>query len=268
MRRWLVGAVGAAVMAATGTPASADGVDKDEVHSDADNIDSGVRVTVIRTGGEEIVGAVRGGRAGARQGCAWSLVYAPELEDAPYGISPGPKPHPDAQFALLLCNGTIVQPIWVAPDDIVDLDGLARNEAERYIEDVLVPVIGIGVNPAARGLVGLDSWFWVEGFDGAVTAPPITAFGLTIEVRMSSASVTWDFGDGESVAGDLGRAYPAESTVQHVHQRDGTFTITATVDLVPEYRVDGGPWLVLPDLEATATAQHEVEERQAVITNA
>ncbi len=225
-------------------------------------------MTIIRTGGEEIVGAVRGGRAGVRQGCAWSLVYAPELEDAPYGISPGPKPHPDAQFALLLCNGTIVQPIWVAPDDIIDLDGLARDEAQRYIEDVLVPVIGIGVNPAARGLVGLDSWFWVEGFDGAATAPPITAFGLTIEVRMSSGSVTWDFGDGESIAGDLGRAYPAESTVQHVHQRDGTFTITATIDLVPEYRVGGGPWLVLPDLEATATAQHDVEERQAVITNA
>ena len=130
-------------------------------------MEGAVRVTIIRTGGEEIVGAVRGGRAGVRQGCAWSLVYAPELEDAPYGISPGPKPHPDAQFALLLCNGTIVQPIWVAPDDIIDLDGLARDEAQRYIEDVLVPVIGIGVNPAARGLVGLDSWFWVEGFDGA-----------------------------------------------------------------------------------------------------
>ena len=85
---------------------------------------------------------------------------------------------------------------------------------------------------------------------------------------MSSGSVTWDFGDGESIAGDLGRAYPAESTVQHVHQRDGTFTITATIDLVPEYRVGGGPWLTLPDLQATATAQHDVEERQAVITNA
>ena len=51
-----------------------------------------------------------------------------------------------------------------------------------------------------------------------------------------------------SVAGDLGRAYPAESTVQHVHQHDGTFTITATIDLVPEYRVDGGPWITLPNL--------------------
>jgi hypothetical protein len=212
------------------------------------------------------VASVRGGGGAAQEGCAWSLVYAPELEDAPYGISPGPKPHPDAQFALLLCDGQIVQPIWVAPDDVVDLDAAAGAEAERYVEDVLGPGVRIGVNPAGRGLVGLDSWFWVEGFDGSITNPPISAFGVTIEVRMSSGSVTWDFGDGDSVVGDLGRAYPEESTVQHVHQRDGTFTIAATIDLVPEYRVDGGPWLTLPSLQATATVVHEVEERQAVIT--
>lgn len=232
----------------------------------ADTVEDAVRVTVVKSGGEHAVRSVTGGAAGSQQGCVWSLVFSPELEDTPYGTSPGPKPHPDARFALLLCNGQIVQAIWVAPTDIVDLDALARDEAQRYIEDVLVPTVRIGVNPAARGLVGLRSWFWVEGFTGSVTAPPITAFGLTIEVRMSSGSVAWDFGDGSTLDGDLGRAYPAESTVQHAHQRDGAFTITAAIDLAPEYRVDGGPWLTLPNLQATATTQHEVEERQAVIT--
>jgi len=229
-------------------------------------VEDAVRVTVIRTGGQDVVQSVRGGSAGEQVGCVWSLVFAPELEDAPYGISPGPKPHPDARFALLLCNGEIVQPIWVAPDDILDADAVARENIERYIEDVLVPAVGIGVNPAANGLVGLDSWFWIEGFDGSVTAPTIAVFGVTVDVRLSSGSVEWDFGDGTIVSGDLGRAYPAESTVQHVHQRDGTFTITATIDLVPEYRIDGGPWTTLPNLQATATVDHDVEERQAVIT--
>jgi hypothetical protein len=114
--------------------------------------------------------------------------------------------------------------------------------------------------------VGLPSWFWIDGFDGQVSAPPISAFGLTIDVRMSSGSVTWDFGDGTVETGDLGHAYPEESTVQHVHQHDGTFTITASIDLVPEYRVDGGPWITLPELQAVATAEHPVEERQAVVT--
>lgn len=266
MKRLL--AIAVALIVAVASPALADGKDKSETHADAGTITDAVRVTVVKSGGEHSVRSVTGGSAGSRQGCSWSLVFSPELEDTPYGTSPGPRPHPDARFALLLCNGQIVGPIWVAPADIVDLDAVARDEAQRYIEDVLVPTVRIGVNPAARGLVGLRSWFWVEGFTGSVTAPPITAFGLTIEVRMSSGSVAWDFGDGSTIDSDLGRAYPAESTVQHAHQRDGEFTITAAIDLVPEYRVDGGPWLTLPDLQATATTQHQVEERQAVITKA
>lgn len=258
----------ATILFALSPPVAASADDRgDLVGGDAGTIPDAVRVTIIKSGGQQSVLAVSGGSTGGREGCAWSVVFTPELEDAPYGISPGPRPHPEAQFALLLCNGEIVQAIWVAPDDIIDLDAVARDEAERYIEDVLVPTVHIGVNPAARGLVGLRSWFWVEGFDGSVTAPPISAFGLTIEVRMSSGTVTWDFGDGASLAGDLGRAYPAESTVQHAHQDDGTFTISAVIDLVPEYRVDGGPWLTLADLQATASADHDVEERQAVITH-
>ena len=240
--------------------------DKDKSGT-VETIEDAVRVTVVKTGGEHRVTSVTGGRPGQHVGCVWSLLFVPELEDVPYGISPGPMPHPDARFALLLCNGQIVQPIWVAPSDIIDLDAVARDEAQRYVEDVLVPTVRIGVNPAARGLVGLRSWFWIEGFSGSVTAPPITAFGMTIDVRMSSGSVAWDFGDGETAQGDLGRAYPAESTVQHAHQRDGEFTITAVIDLVPEYRVDGGPWLTLPNLQASAVTDHDVEERQAVITD-
>jgi hypothetical protein len=175
-------------------------------------------------------------------------------------------PRPDARFALLLCSGNIVRAIWVAPSDVVDLDAAARAEAQRYIEDVLTPVISIGVNPAAKGLAGLRSWFWIDGFTGSVTAPPIAAFGLTIDVRMSSGSVTWDFGDGIVEPGDLGRAYPEESTVQHAHRAAGSFVVTAVIALVPEFRVNGGRWTTLPNLTATATTTHQVEQRQPVIT--
>jgi hypothetical protein len=240
------------------------------VDVDAETMSDAVRVTLIKMGGSHAVASVTGGGTGAgeRAGCAWSVLFTPELDDAPYGTSPTEKPHPDARFALLLCDGVIVQPIWVAPDDVVDLDALARDEAQRHIEDVLVPTVAIGVNPGGQGLVGLASWFWVEGFTGSAMAPPITAFGLTIEVRMSSGTVTWDFGDGTRTSGDLGRAYPEPSSVQHVHQRHGTYAVSAEIALVPEYRVDGGPWLTLPPLQATAALDHPVEQRQAVITDA
>lgn len=239
---------------------------RDGVDTVLETLPDAVRVTLIRSGGEDRVAGVTGGDSAARAGCAWSVSFATDLSDTPYGDDLGPPPHPEARPALLLCDGLIVGPIWVAPADVVDLDALARDAAQRYVEDVLVPAVSIGVNPGAQGLVGLASWFWVEGFGGQVTAPPIAAFGLTVDVRMSTASVTWSYGDGTTERGDLGRAYPAESTVQHVYQRDGSFTVTAAIDLTPEYRVDGGPWLTLPDLAAVATAQHAVQERQAVVT--
>ena len=246
----------------------------DRALADGENVDAVsdrsaelVRVTIIKSGGRYGVETVSGGGSAAREGCSWSVVLAPDLSDAPYGISAGPQPHPEARFALLLCDGAIVRPIWISPQDVLDLDALAQAEAQRYIEDVLVPDLAIGVNPSANGLAGLRSWFWVEGFDGTVEAPPISAFGLTIDVRMTTGGVTWDFGDGTVEPGDLGRAYPEESTVQHAHQSDGTYTITATIDLVPEFRVDGGPWLTLPNLATVATTDHVVEQRQAVITD-
>ena len=253
-----------AVLLAGAEPSWADGEDVDNV---VETIPDAVRVTIVRVGGEDTVRSVRGAGSGAREGCGWSVVYVDDLDQVTFGMSAGPKPDPDARLALLLCDGTVVQPLWVSPRDVLDIDASAAELAQQHIEDVLEPAVEIGVNPAARGLVGLESWFWIEGFDGTVTAPPISAFGLTIEVRMSSGSISWDFGDGTVVAGDLGRPYPEESTVRHAHQHDGTFTITATIDLVPEYRVDGGSWLTLPNLQAVATTTHAVEEREAVVTD-
>ena len=233
----------------------------------AETISDRVRVTLIRIGGVESVTAVRGGSA-TQQGCVWSVLSVPDLEDAPYGTSPGPRPDPDARFALLLCNGSIVRPIWVSPADVVDVDAVARGEVERYVREVLAPAVSIGANPSTKGLAGLRSWFWVEGFSGSVTAPPISAFGLTIDVRMSLRHVRWDFGDGAVEVGDLGRAYPEESTVRHAYRDAGRYVVEAGVVLIPEYRVDGGGWITLADITAPASTIHEVEQRQPVVTDA
>lgn len=244
--------------------ALADGKNKSDVR--AGITDNGVRVTVIKIGGAYTVGGVGGGGSKVREGCTWSVVFAPELSDVPYGTSAGPKPTPEHRFALLFCNGSVTRAVWIAPADVVDVDAVASAEIERYVKDVLMPNVTIGVNPDAKGLVGLRSWFWIEGFDGFVQAPPITVFGLTIDVRMTSDDVTWNFGDGSTLEGDLGQAYPAESSIQHAHRDSGTYVIGATIHLVPEYSVNGGPWATLPNLTPTATTDLEVEEREPVLT--
>jgi len=241
--------------------------DGENVDATADTVDDAVRVTLLKAGAAYSVREV-GGVSAARSGCQWSVLFTPELSDAPYGISAGPRPDPEARFALLLCSGGIVRAIWVAPSDVTDLDAAVQAEAERYVRDVLTPAVSIGANPSAKGLAGLRSWFWVDGFSGTVTAPPITAFGLTIEVRMSAGTVTWAFGDGVTERGDLGRAYPEESSVRHAYRNAGSYAVTANIELVPEYRVNGGPWLTLPNLSATASTTHLVEQRQPVVTDA
>ncbi|MEX2293625.1 MAG: hypothetical protein WD691_07525, partial [Acidimicrobiales bacterium] len=233
----------------------------------AETVEDVVRVSIVRIGGVDAV-SVMGGGSSSQQGCVWTVVFAPALDDAAYGISPGAKPDPDARFALLLCNGSIVRPIWVSPADVVDVDGVARGEVERFVREVLAPAVSIGVNPQAKGLAGLRSWFWIDGFSGSVSAPPISAFGLTIDVRMSLRHVTWEFGDGTVEVGDLGRAYPEESTVRHAYRNAGSYAVNAAIVLIPEYRVDGGSWLTLADITAPAATTHDVEQRQPVVTDA
>lgn len=247
--------------------AGADGKDKNEPSATAETVEDVVRVTLLKAGAAYAVREVRGSSA-ERTGCRWTVLFTPDLADAPYGTSAGPKPDPAARFALLLCNGSIVRAIWVTPSDVTDLDAAVQAEAERYVREVLTPAVSIGANPSTKGLAGLRSWFWVEGFSGEVTAPPITAFGLTIDVRMSAGTVIWSFGDGITEHGDLGRAYPEESSVRHAYRDAGSYAVTADIELVPQYRVDGGPWLTLPNLTATATTTHQVEQRQPVVTNA
>src|SRR3546814_13027148 len=114
---------------------------------------------------------------------------------------------------------------------LVGVDAVAGGEAARYVEVVRARGVRSGVSPDARGLVGLRSWFWVEGFDGAAVTVPVAALGLTVNVQLSMGSVSWDFGDGTVESGSLGEAYQAASSVQHAHQADGHYAVAVSIEL-------------------------------------
>lgn len=226
-----------------------------------------VRITLVKSGDDHSVQSVSGGGTSA-VGCSWTSRPADRnglAGDVELPVTGGPG----SGLVLydVFCDGVYHSSVWVGPEDVVDVDAVVRGELERYVREVLAPVVRIGVNPSGSGLVGLASWFWIEGFSGSVAAPPISAFGMSVDVRMSSGTVRWDFGDGSVEVGDLGRAYPEESSVQHRFQRHGTYDVTAQIELVPEYSVNGGPWLTLPDLSVSAAATHPVEQRQPVLTS-
>jgi hypothetical protein len=249
--RSLLAAAVASLSLASAASAGADGPSP-ETHGGAETVDNTVRVTIEKSGGTYTMKPPPASSSSTPPACD----YEYKLRERTDGGRP---------YVIKLCEGRIVDLYEPREDEVVDLDAAAAAEAGRYVDEVVVPHVVIGANPAALGLVGLPSWFWVEGWSGSVQAAPISAYGLTIDVRMSSGSVQWNFGDGTSMSGDLGQPYPARSSVRHAFQRPGTFTVTAAIALAAEYRIDGGPWITLPPLTASAAAQHAVQERQAVL---
>ena len=49
-------------------------------------------------------------------------------------------------------------------------------------DQIPVPNVDIRINPD-RGLVGVDSWFWIEGYDGSPIEESTDAFGQQVEVE-------------------------------------------------------------------------------------
>jgi hypothetical protein len=109
------------------------------------------------------------------------------------------------------------------------------------------PNLQVGINPGT-GLTGLASWFWLAGSpqmpDATASAGP-----LTVTVHAALIDVVWDFGDGSGVSSgaDLGRAFPAQSSIQHMYQTDtfgrpGGYSVTALARYMVTYSVNGGPF--------------------------
>jgi hypothetical protein len=105
----------------------------------------------------------------------------------------------------------------------------------------------LGINPGV-GLTGLPSWFWLTGAGPQMSDATASAGPLTVTVRATFTGVTWVFGDGRGYdSPDLGRAYPAQSDVQHVYQTDtygrsSGYTVSGIMRYLVTYRVNGGAW--------------------------
>ncbi len=92
----------------------------------------------------------------------------------------------------------------------------------------------VAVNPGRIGLVGLESWLWLEPTPHAVTIHE-TDGGIDYSITATPTSADWDFGDGAraSFGGQpgYGQPYPQRSAVTHVfeaHNQEG-YLVKASV---------------------------------------
>ncbi len=79
----------------------------------------------------------------------------------------------------------------------------------------------VKANPAPPGLVGLDSWLWLDPAPAAETFTE-TVDGFDYFVTATPVGATWDFGDGDvasyGTAAGFGVAFPLQSPVTHMFQ--------------------------------------------------
>ncbi len=166
--------------------------------------------------------------------------------------------------------------------DFIGIEWVPTGELDAVFEfaleqlDISNPEIATSPSPATASLVGIDTWFWLDG--GMVpVAETISVLGGAITVTLTArpVSVTFATGDGATVAcPDGGRPYApgATSSCTHVYERSSAgqegdvYPVTATVTWEGAYTVNVGGGESLGTVERESATTLPVAEGQAVVT--
>lgn len=180
--------------------------------------------------------------------------------------------HPDERSFYLYCDGAYVGIVWRKIDNGADPSKPVppREVAMNIRDEIPIPQVTVRVNPN-DGLVGSESWFWIEGYSGQPISESTDAFGQLVDVEASVTRFEWGFGDGVTTSSlSPGRAYPERSEVRHVYERSSAGTregypVQVAFVFAVRYRVGGGPWIELPGITRSTSVRYTVRESQAVI---
>lgn len=189
-------------------------------------------------------------------------------EGNPMGLSFVPPSDDEVAF-WLICNGETVGMVIRKvgpPRPRSEVEG--EDLVSRLREEIPMPDATIRVNPDS-GLVGTESWFWIEGYSGQTLTHSTNAFGQTVEIEAMVTKYEWSFGDGATLVGTTpGHPYPARSEVRHTYERSsaGGYTVNVRFVFGVRYRLAGGAWTELNGITRDTSAVYPVRESQAVIS--
>jgi hypothetical protein len=174
-----------------------------------------------------------------------------------------------------------------------------RALALRLEQELAFPPIALKANPDP-GIAQLESWFWVQGYqgevrttsgtasethtecrlnDGAVECRPVTN-SIIVDLQETPTQYVWDFGDGRTAKdgnpasftspSGLGRAYTdpyTPSPVLHKYVESSLkvyeqsgFPITLHITWRAAFRVNSGGWQNLGPVTGTFSSRHQVRE--------
>lgn len=189
------------------------------------------------------------------------------------GLGPVSLPGPPGMVPYsLTCDDGTSTVVWRKENPGNTSPVSAPQDVARHLrEEIPVPKVDIKVNPSI-GLVGAESWFWIEGYSGQPIADSTDAFGQLVEVEAKATRYDWSFGDGVVFSSDsVGAAYPNRSEIRHTYERSSAATgigypVRVNFVFAVRYRVGGGSWIDLPGISRTAGFRYPVRETQAVIS--
>jgi hypothetical protein len=259
----LVAVTLATVAAATLLPASRAAANDRGPEVSAGTDDRGAGVHVIERSVSD--GAGNSGHA-SRDGCTRTYVATSDLfykfPQARFDVPLGPAPSLFHQAYDVYCGSTYLATVWAIPQTAAAAIG--AQLARELLARLEFPPVHIAANPA-RGLTGLASWFWIAGTDGAPITLSRTDLGISVDLEVRLAGVTWDFGDGTHVDAGLGRAFPAPSDVAHTFETRGRHTVRAAFRFTARYRVDGGAFTDLGPVPRTVAQTYDVVEVRGLL---
>src|ERR671930_2586920 len=136
--------------------------------------------------------------------------------------------------------------------------GVSLAQVFEAIRRVRLPGGTIGATPNVRGLVNLESFFWVRGAE----QPPVDlqVGGSTVHAEFRVVEYRWSFGDGSTLATE-GPGTEGLGSEVHVAYRDrGTFRVTVQVAWTAEAFLDGRRVGEVGDLASQAATSYPVAE--------
>jgi hypothetical protein len=122
----------------------------------------------------------------------------------------------------------------------------------------------VQATPAGRGLVNLQTYFWVTGV-GARDTGPVTQDGFTLRIQATPEDVWWDFGDGARDGYGLGQP-GRTSDVGHTYRQPGRYTARVWIGWRVTFTADGQVVQVPGAFQTSLTRTVQVDELRAVLT--
>jgi hypothetical protein len=149
-------------------------------------------------------------------------------------------------------------------EQAVATPGVTVAQVFEAVRRVRLPGGEIGVEPGARGLANLQSFFWVEGVEQAPV--DLQVGGSTVHAEFRVVEYRWSFGGGEPLV-TTGPGSPGlESEVRTTFSRRGFYRVGVTVMWVAEAYLDGRRVGEVDDLVSRAETTYPVAELRTVLT--